>query len=241
MLHRKDFIKSLLPTLTDSTVDLFLLDTPYEIGYNNSKDYNDKKGQINWWLLGNECWRVLKDAGNLIVFAGWSNADRVKSHFLTQGWLLNNRIIWDRQKYQGAKYNFPNSAEDILWFSKSNQRVFNKVESNIKKVTSGFGTKNGRQNRVLTNVWSDISPLVPWGIEYKDGEGYKGQKPVVLLERIINVFTNEGGLVVDGFCGSGSSAIAALRTNREYIMCDISPNAIRITEKRIIKETMKNE
>lgn len=236
-LYHEDFVNSLLIKIPIDFVNLFLLDPPYGIDHNNNIDYDDSDVGFSCSLLAAGCWRVLKKQGNLIIFTGWSRMETIKSCFYAHGWILNNRIIWDRQKYRGATRNLPNSAEDILWFSKTDSYTFNKQESLIKKVTKGFGTKNGRENRIVTNVWSDIPPLVPWGEEYRDGEGYKGQKPVSLLSRVIEIFSNPGDLVVDGFCGSGSTAIASIRTGRDYIVCDKSEKAMKITQKRIDKET----
>ena len=63
--------------------------------------------------------------------------------------------------------------------------------------------------------------------------GYDSQKPKSLLERIIKASSNEGDVVADFFCGSGTSLVVAKELGRKYIGCDINPRAIEITNKRL--------
>ena len=63
--------------------------------------------------------------------------------------------------------------------------------------------------------------------------GYFSQKPKALLERIIQTFSNEGDTIADFFCGSGTTLVVAKELNRRYIGCDINPNAVEITNKRL--------
>lgn len=200
----------LMVEIPDKSVDLICIDPPYEIEYN--KENWDKK-TLNWNTLFQQYNRILKDNGNLIIFQGWSNVSETKE--IGEKYLkLNNWIIWARIKCRGAKTNFGSDREDILWFSKTNNYTFNKIYSNTKKKTGGMGNKNGQANRSLTNVWYDISPIVPWSKERVD---HPTQKPIQLMERIITIFSNENGLVFDGFCGSGSTLVAGKNLNRQFI------------------------
>ena len=63
--------------------------------------------------------------------------------------------------------------------------------------------------------------------------GYPTQKPVKLLERVVAASSNPGDLVADFFCGSGTTAVAAQRLGRRYLMVDDNPDAIRITKERL--------
>lgn len=63
--------------------------------------------------------------------------------------------------------------------------------------------------------------------------GYDTQKPKKLLERIISAFSNEGDVVADFFCGSGTSMVVAKELGRQYIGCDINPRAVKITNGRL--------
>ena len=75
-----------------------------------------------------------------------------------------------------------------------------------------------------------------WSIPYEPAShrvGYPTQKPIALLERIIKASSSEGDLVVDPFCGSGTTIVAAAALHRNYIGIDENPDAIAITRKRL--------
>ena len=89
---------------------------------------------------------------------------------------------------------------------------------------------NGEKRGVpLRDVW-DIPYLNP---KAKERTGYPTQKPVLLLERIINLATNEGDCVLDPFCGSGTALVAAKILRRHAVGIDISSDAVELTRKRI--------
>lgn len=75
-----------------------------------------------------------------------------------------------------------------------------------------------------------ISSLNPVATE---NTKYPTQKPLELLDRLIKAFTNEGDLVCDFFCGSGTTLVSAKRLGRDFIGCDINKKAVTITEKRL--------
>ena len=222
---------TIFPIISDQSCDAIIIDPPYEIQYEtqyNSFQWNDNK-ILDWNFLFTQYKRILKNTGNLIIFQGWSNVCETinigKQYFMLKNW-----IIWARIKCRGAKTNFGSDREDILWFNKSNNYTFNKIYSNTPKKTGGLGLKNGQKNRSLTNVWYDLSPVVPWSQEYTS---YPCQKPIQLMERIITIFTNPGDLILDSFCGSGSTLIAAKNLGRNYIGIDNNPEAIKICENRL--------
>jgi DNA modification methylase len=80
------------------------------------------------------------------------------------------------------------------------------------------------------SVWSDIRPLINFG---KEALGYPTQKPLALLERIIKTSSNEGDIVLDGFCGCGTALVAAENLGRQWIGIDVSPTACRVMAKRL--------
>lgn len=212
--------------LENNSVDLISVDPPYEILFENLEW--DKKG-IDWKTLTDEFFRILKPTGNLIVFQGWSNVCENKS-IIEEKFTLRNWIIWDRIKGRGATTNVVSTREDILWFTKSQKYTYNKIFSNIKKKTGGLGKKNGQECRSLSNVWTDISPIVPWS---KERVKHPTQKPVQLMERIITIYSNENDLVLDCFAGSGSTGVAAKNINRNFIMIEKDENYYKIILERL--------
>ncbi len=212
-----------LPYIHPNSIDLICIDPPY-----NLKQAKWDK-PVNWYSLNLAFYRILKPTGNLIIFQGWSHAlEAIRG---MNSFLLNDWIIWDRQKGRGAKRRLVSTREDILWFVKSEDHyTFNKIDSDIPKKTKGMGQKNGRPNRALSNVWTDISPIVPWSKEKVD---HPTQKPLKLIERIIKVFSNENEIVLDCFAGSYTVAEASKNLNRRFICFDNKRRYYNIGRKRL--------
>jgi site-specific DNA-methyltransferase (adenine-specific) len=87
--------------------------------------------------------------------------------------------------------------------------------------------------RAVTNSWHDIPDTLRTGAERV---GYPTQKPEALLERIIRASSNEGDLVLDPFCGSGTTLVAAQRLGRRWIGIDSSPVAIDLSRRRLSRD-----
>ena len=81
-------------------------------------------------------------------------------------------------------------------------------------------------------VWDDIAPV---NSQAREDTGYDTQKPEKLLERIINASSNEGDLVADFFCGSGTTGVVAEKLGRRWLMSDLGRFAIHTTRKRLIE------
>lgn len=214
----------LMKNIEDASVDLVLADPPYNIG----QDEWDKGFDIESAII--ECNRILKEDGNLVLFQGWSNVCSAKSildkYFICQDW-----IIYDRVKGRGGKRHLVSTREDILWYTKSdNHYTFNKIPSTIKKKTGGLGLKNGCEFRALSNVWTDISPIVPWS---KERVAHPTQKPIQLMERCIKIWSNEGDTILDFTMGSGSTGVAAVNTGRKFIGIEKDESYFKIAEDRI--------
>ncbi len=82
----------------------------------------------------------------------------------------------------------------------------------------------------LQTFWDDIGPVISGSDERL---GYPTQKPLALLERIINASSNENDIVLDAFCGCGTALVAAQNLHRQWIGIDISPTACRVMAKRL--------
>ena len=83
----------------------------------------------------------------------------------------------------------------------------------------------------LQSIWSDINPIAAQAAE---NVNYSTQKPEALLERIIKASSNENDLVLDCFCGSGTTAAVAEKLNRRWVACDLGRFAIHTTRKRLL-------
>lgn len=83
----------------------------------------------------------------------------------------------------------------------------------------------------VPDLWADIPPVASQATERTD---YATQKPEALMERILKASSNEGDLVLDCFCGSGTTAAVAEKLGRRWIACDLSRFAIHTTRKRLL-------
>ena len=100
----------------------------------------------------------------------------------------------------------------------------------IKYYRETIGNKV-KERTVADNIWDDIMGL---GVTPKEFTGYPTQKPEALLERIIKASSNEGDLVADFFCGSGTTCSVAEKLGRKWIGSDLGKFAIHTTRKRMI-------
>ena len=89
------------------------------------------------------------------------------------------------------------------------------------------------EGRALGSVWTDCPAMVANTPLRKETTGYPTQKPLKLLERIVRASSLPGGLVIDPFCGSGTTLVAAATHGRRFFGCDIGELAIKITRGRL--------
>lgn len=204
-------------------VDAIITDPPYNI--NQAKWDND----FDLSEIIPLCKQILKPDGNLILFQGWSNVCETKQ-LLDQYFTCQDWIIYDRIKGRGGKKHLVSTREDILWYTNGDNYTFNKIPSTIKKKTGGLGLKNGCEFRALSNVWTDISPIVPWS---KERVNHPTQKPVQLMKRCVELWTNEGDLVLDFTMGSGSTGVACKELNRRFIGIDNKEEYMDIAKERL--------
>jgi DNA modification methylase len=154
----------------------------------------------------------------------------------------NNELIWHYTGGGRAGTYFSRKHDSIFWYTKSDNWIFNADKIRIPyKETSGFAKsgitsdlgKHYAPNPLGTlpdDVW-DIPIINPLANERL---GYPTQKPEALLERIIKASSNEGDLVADFFCGSGTTAAVAEKLGRKWIATDLGKFAVHTTRKRLI-------
>lgn len=94
-----------------------------------------------------------------------------------------------------------------------------------------MGKKNGEENRALTNVWYDLSPIVPWS---KERVAHPSQKSIQLMERCVTIWTNEEDTILDFTMGSGSTGVACKNLNRNFIGIENNEEYFKIAKDRIL-------
>ena len=87
-----------------------------------------------------------------------------------------------------------------------------------------------QEGRPIDNVWTDIPPINSQAAERL---GYPTQKPLALLDRIVQASSNPNDVVLDAFCGCGTALVAAQKLKRQWIGIDVSPTACRVMAKRL--------
>lgn len=180
------------------------------------------------------CNTVLDDTGSIYLHCDWRASHYLKmvmdEIFGSDG--LRNEIVWC---YTGPgsphMRQFMRKHDIILWYAKGKEWVFNvdsirlphssKTVANYKKGLIGSGFTGAdhviHPEGKVPEDWWQIA-IAPRGKEYM---GYPTQKPEALLERIIWASSNEDDLVLDPFCGCGTTAIVASKWNRKFIGIDI--------------------
>ena len=165
-----------------------------------------------------------------------------------------NEIVWAYRTGGSARRRYPAKHDTILWYANGPGYVFHpeavavraERRNHMRRAVSADGSavrtirSNGKvyeypedAGACPTDVWTDISAL-----NQRDPErtGYATQKPVALLQRIIAGSSEPGDLVLDPFCGSGTTLAAAQSLGRRWIGVDSSEEAISVAEKRVSDE-----
>jgi len=206
--------------------------------------------------------RVLKDTGSIYL-----HCDPTASHYLK---LLmdsifgvknfRNEIVWCYSTSGRGTREFSKKHDSIFFYSKSNEYFWNDKEVRIpyseSYIKSHFKDKdeNGKMCRKRFDagkwrIYYSDEGMIPndwWEIPYvnsmaEERIGYPTQKPEKLLERIIKASSNEGGLVLDPFCGCGTTVAVAERSKRKWIGIDITYLAIAVISKRLKKSAEKGK
>ncbi|QMU64567.1 MAG: site-specific DNA-methyltransferase [Flavobacteriaceae bacterium] len=202
-----------------------------------------------------ECNRVLKNTGSVFL-----HCDKIASHYirvsLDKVFGMKNfrsEIIWSYKRWSNSKKGLLNSHQNIYFYSKSKDFKFNQYYTDYAPTTNldqilqdRQKTSNGKSvyktdksgNIVLGKEKKGVPLSDTWEIPYlnpkaKERVGYPTQKPVLLLNQIIKIVTDKGDLVVDPFCGSGTTCVAAKSMNRNFIGIDASKDAVDLANQRL--------
>ena len=202
-------------------------------------------------------WRALAPAGTFYLHGDPTAAHYLKlvcdSLFRPRGGELRNEIIWSYETGGRSARDFAWKHDTIFRYVKSKHWTFDAAAVHLPRAQNRRNhMKRGRdadgrtytsitsagktyryyedQGVIPSDVWTDVSHL-----HQKDPErlGYPTQKPVALLERIVRASSAEGGVVLDAYCGSGTTLAVAQKLGRHWIGIDLSPAAIELTRSRL--------
>jgi len=225
-----DFVK----TIPDKSVTLIITSPPYNIG----KKY-EKKTSLNEYYFRqeqiiNECVRILADNGSICWQTGnfVENSEIVPldillySIFQKNNLKLRNRIIWQFGHGLHASKRFSGRYETILWFTKTDNYIFNldavRVPQKYPQKKYFKGPRIGELScNPLGKNPSDIWDIPNVKNNHVEKTIHPCQFPIELVERLILALTNENDMVFDPFLGVGSTSAAAIKNKRRGMGCEI--------------------
>lgn len=227
-----------LQNLENESVDLLLTDPPFygivSDGWDNN--WKDEK-HFAEWLSQTLLYALpkLTPKGSLVFFAGLG---RHKSHPLFRiltaledgGYTYRNWVTWRKKRAYGKSHDYLYIREEILWLSKSPDRTsvtFNKPYTEELRGYDGFDPKYKAHSdfKRVGNVWTDLpleyaeDPVIEDITELFRPER-SCQKPTKLMDRLILTHSNPGDLIVDPFCGWGTTGVSAVGLGRRFLGCE---------------------
>ncbi|NMH25228.1 DNA-methyltransferase [Flavobacterium solisilvae] len=223
-------------------------------------EFDDKYNSIDDYLslienVLEQSKRILKNSGSVFL-----HCDKTASHnirvVLDKVFGRENfqsEIIWSYKRWSNSKKGLLNSHQVILFYSKTQDFKFNTIYTEYSATTNldqilqdrernengkSVYKRDGNGNPILGKEKKGVPLSDVWEIPYlnpkaKERTGYPTQKPVLLLNQILNIATDEGDLVLDPFCGSGTTCVSAKSLKRNFIGIDISIDAIELANSRL--------
>jgi site-specific DNA-methyltransferase (adenine-specific) len=234
-----------LTDLPEQKFDMLFADPPYNLtktfGQERFKRSSDQ--EYERWL---DTWvrltvPLLKSTASIYICGDWRSSsaiERVGSRYFK----LQNRITWEREKGRGALKNWKNAAEDIWFFTVSDQYTFDLDAVKQRRRVIAPYRENGKpkdwnessngnfRDTHPSNLWTDIS--VPfWSMP--ENTDHPTQKPEKLLAKIILASTNAGDLILDPFAGVGTTAVVATKLGRRFIAIEAEEEYCLLALKRL--------
>ena len=199
-------------------------------------------------------YELLADDGSLFIHLDWHQGHYVKvllDEIFGEQNFRNEIIWWYYNKLQGNINRFASNHDVVLWYTKSDDFTFNRIREEREKPKRQQKRAWDPETQTLKQARDEEGNLVyytetertiddVWRIPYlmpankTENVRYETQKPLAVAERIIEAASNEGDLVGDFFCGSGTTLVAAEKLKRQWVGCDLGRFAIHTTRKRLL-------
>lgn len=242
------------PFFTQKTQQLTTRDGTKTFSYNDLWSSHKEYAEFLFVRL-TQLKRVLSETGSLFF-----HCDRNATHIVRTildsifgAEQFRSEIIWTYKRWSNSKKGLLASHQTLYFYSKTDDFKFNTIytdyseSTNIdqilqKRIRNKQGksvyARNETGEIILDNAKNGVPLSDVWDIPYlnpkaKERVGYPTQKPIALLERILAIASNEGDVVLDPFCGSGTTLVAAKLNNRHYIGIDKSADAVTLSKQRL--------
>jgi site-specific DNA-methyltransferase (adenine-specific) len=238
----------LMKDILSGSIDMILCDLPY--GYLNRSNVIAWDNEIDLNKLWFEYERIIKLNGVIVLTASQPFTSKL---IFSNEKLFKQEIIWckkDSADFVNSKNRHLKAHENILIFSKGN--IANGCKNKITYNPQGLLTKNKVRNvckkndtfmgkREQQDGKEYVQEFTNYPLSYiffnRNDDGKKNlhptQKPIALFEYLIKTYTNEGELILDNTAGSGTTAIACLNTNRQFIVIEKEQKYYDIILKRV--------
>ena len=226
-----------LKSIPDSSVHLMVTSPPYNVG----KDYDkDMDLQEYFSILDDvfaETYRILVNGGRACInIANVGRKPYIPYHsfiislMLKNGFSMRGEVIWEKGAGAGT------STAWGSWMSATNPTLRDTHEYVLIFTKGKFGRKKGI-NTITRDQFLEYTKSV-WRFNPENAKkiGHPAPFPVELPYRCIQLYSFAGDVVFDPFAGSGSSAIAAIKSGRDYLMIDNNKEYVKIMKKRVLEE-----
>ncbi|WP_296805202.1 site-specific DNA-methyltransferase [uncultured Methanobrevibacter sp.] len=223
--------------IPDDSVHLMITSPPYNVGKDYDEDLSlDEYLELLSSVLGQTYKKLVTGGRACINIANIGRKPYIPLHamvieiMLDLGFLMRGEIIWDKSASGGG------SCAWGSWMSASNP-VLRDYHEYILIFSKGSYSKNKNQTKKDTIERDDFINWTKsiWTFPAVNAKkiGHPAPFPIELPHRLINLYSYEGDVVLDPFCGSGTTCIAAIQNNRKYVAYDIKKEYVDLAEKRI--------
>ena len=239
---------NLLETMPNEGVQLIITSPPYNLGKEYEKKMNLGK-YIEWQMeVIHECHRVLNEKGSVCWQVG-NYVDKgeivpldiaLYGIFKSLGMKLRNRIVWHFGHGLHCSKRFSGRYETIMWFTKTDDYVFNLDPVRVPQKYPGKKHFRGNKKGELSGNPLGKNPSDVWDIpnvknNHVEKTIHPCQFPAALVNRLILSLSNEGDLVLDPFMGVGTTLAVALMNNRQAVGAEIVNKYSYIAKERCSK------
>jgi site-specific DNA-methyltransferase (adenine-specific) len=228
----KGDVQQILPFIRSESIDTVFADPPFNLSKVYGSNVNDSKSDeeyLSWckdWV--DECIRVVKPGGAIFIYnlPKWNII--LGNHLTESGMIFRHWIAINVKLSLPIPGRLYPSHYSLLYFTKGTPKTFRKVRTPIEtcrhcgKEIKDYGGHRGAMNPHgvnLTDVWNDIAPVRHW--KFKNRKRLANQLSTKLLERVVQISTNECDIVMDPFGGSGTTYDVCERLNRHWIGIEI--------------------